>query len=342
LRDPTGNPADEVRYFDGGRWPEYADGGGSSLELRNPGADNSKAEAWAASDETGKTSWQTYSYRAVANIPSGSGQPTTWQDFILGLQDGGECLIDDLSVIESPTNNPAAIISNGDFEAGPAGWRVLGTHNRSRVETEPGNPANHVLHLVATGPQEHMHNHIERTLNAGRTISNGREYQISFRARWLAGNNLLNTRLYFNRSARTTVLPVPALNGTPGAPNSRLVQNIGPVFSQLQHQPVIPPPGVPVTVSVIGQDPDNVTVAQLWWSANGGAWNTVTMNVAGGGLLTGMIPGQPAGTTVQCVRAVDSPGRSFDVSGGRASFGRALRRVGRTGSVELAHNLRSL
>src|SRR5262249_43900140 len=125
LKDPAGNPADEVRYFDGPPWPSYADGGGSSLELRDPNADNSKAEAWAASDETGKSSWQTYSYRVVATIPSGSGQPTQWQDFILGLQGAGECLIDDLSVVESPTNNPVQIIANGDFESGLSGWRVL-------------------------------------------------------------------------------------------------------------------------------------------------------------------------------------------------------------------------
>src|SRR5262249_15504620 len=30
LKDPNNNRADEVRYFDGGRWPQYANGGGSS------------------------------------------------------------------------------------------------------------------------------------------------------------------------------------------------------------------------------------------------------------------------------------------------------------------------
>ena len=55
LRDANNNPADEVTYFDGGRWPEFADGGGSSLELRDGDADNSIAAAWAASDETEKS-----------------------------------------------------------------------------------------------------------------------------------------------------------------------------------------------------------------------------------------------------------------------------------------------
>jgi hypothetical protein len=53
--------------------------------LRDPFADSSQAEAWAASDESAKMPWLTYSYRAVANIPADAGQPTQWNDFILGL-----------------------------------------------------------------------------------------------------------------------------------------------------------------------------------------------------------------------------------------------------------------
>ena len=52
LVDAQRNLADEVHYYDGGRWPEYADGGGSSLELRDPHADNSRGEVWSSSDET--------------------------------------------------------------------------------------------------------------------------------------------------------------------------------------------------------------------------------------------------------------------------------------------------
>ena len=36
LLDANHNPADEVEYFERGQWAEYADGGGSSLELRDP------------------------------------------------------------------------------------------------------------------------------------------------------------------------------------------------------------------------------------------------------------------------------------------------------------------
>ena len=317
LEDPNDNPADEVQFHGSGRWPEYADGGGSSLELRDPQADNSQAEAWAASDETGKASWQSYSYQTVANFPSGT-QPTQWNEFILGLLSDGECLIDDITVVESPTNSPVQMITNGNFENGRAGWRFVGTHRLSRVETDPENSANHVLRVIATGPQEHMHNHIEMTLASGRTIINGRIYKISFRAKWLAGNNLLNTRCYFNRVARTTALPRPALAGTPGARNSRYAGNIGPTFTDLGHYPVIPHPNQAVTVSVTAADPQNVASCALWYAVNGGNWNSVpmtpspqlsTLNPQPSTSFTGSIPGAAAGAIVQFyVRAVDGLG----------------------------------
>lgn len=341
LRDATGNVADEVRYFDDGRWPDYADGGGSSLELRDPNADNSKAEAWAASDETGKTGWQTYSYRMVANIPSLSGQPTTWQDFVLGLQSAGECLIDDISVIETPATTPVEIISNGNFTSGLSGWRVLGTHGRTQVIPEPGNPGNSVLHVVATGPQEHMHNHIERTLNTGRTIVNGREYQISYRARWLAGNNLVNTRLYFNRVARTYALPMPALNGTPGAQNSRYVANVGPTFEGFGHERVVPQPNESVTVNVVAADPNGVTTCEVFWSVNSGGWLSAAMTHQGGGAYTGTIPGQAAGAVVQFyVRAVDGLGAAATYPARGTNSGALFKVADGQADLSLAHNVR--
>lgn len=71
LRDAAGNVADEVTYFDSGRWPAAADGDGSSLELRDPRADNSIAEAWAASRESGASAWSNYTYRVTAAAGTG-------------------------------------------------------------------------------------------------------------------------------------------------------------------------------------------------------------------------------------------------------------------------------
>lgn len=74
---------------------------------------------------------------------------------------------------------------------------------------DPDNAANHVLNLVATGSTEHMHNHVETTLANNRAVVNGRQYEVSFRARWVSGANSLHTRLYFNRVAKTTGWPCP-------------------------------------------------------------------------------------------------------------------------------------
>ena len=143
LIDASKNPANEVRYYDDGRWPGDADGGGSSLELRNPFADNAQAEAWAASDESTKSNWKSYTYRGIA---AADGGPTRWNEFVLGLLNSGEVLLDDISVIESPASAPRELIQNGSFENGATAWRIIGNH-RGEVVVDPDNPANHVLHI---------------------------------------------------------------------------------------------------------------------------------------------------------------------------------------------------
>ena len=66
LEDANGNPSDEVCYYDSGNWHGKADGGGASLELSDPDTDNRFSGAWASSDETARSSWQTYTYEDVA------------------------------------------------------------------------------------------------------------------------------------------------------------------------------------------------------------------------------------------------------------------------------------
>ena len=166
LEDAVGNPADEVHYYDGGAWPQYADGGGSSLELRDPYADNSRPAAWTASDEDDEAPWVSVSYEGRARNPQGSADPTEWNELIIGLLDAGEFLLDDISVIEDPDGAAIERMQNGDFESGAAHWRFVGNHGqhgRTQVINDPDDPINHVLHVVATGATEHMSNHLETT-----------------------------------------------------------------------------------------------------------------------------------------------------------------------------------
>jgi len=309
LTDACGNPADEVRYFGKGRWPSVADGGRSSLELRDPRADNSAPEAWAPSDEARFSGWQVISYVGTA-APSPVGPDGQWQEFVMGLLDEGVVLVDDVSVLEDPDGAAKELIQNGTFDDGTASkWRLLGNHRHSQVIPDPDDPSNPVLMLRATGPTEHMHNHAETTLANGAQITNGRTYRISFRARWVSGSNQLHTRLYFNRLARTTRLAVPSPNGTPGRPNSMAVGNIGPTFDRFVHAPVVPPAFVPVSVAIQASDPDGVAWVRLWWRPDGGDWASLEMEPDIGGGFIAFVPGQPAGTRVQLyVEAADRLG----------------------------------
>jgi len=306
LLDSVGNPADVVNYYDGKPWPGAADGGGSSLELRDPNADNSKPEAWAASDESGKSSWRTYTYSGVAaNL---NGDPTLWNEFVMGLLDSGEVLLDDITVTDLTAGT--SLLQNSTFETGAAAWRIIGNHGTSKVIVDPANSSNHVLDLIATGATESMHNHAETTLAGGLTVINGHNYQISFRAKWVSGSNLLNTRLYFDRVARTTAIDVPQNNGTPGARNSKYQANVGPTFGGLTQNIIYPSASQAVTISVRAADPQGVAAVSLFYSVNGGAWNSTAMTPQGAtGLYTGTIPGQAAAATVQFyVQASDGIG----------------------------------
>jgi len=294
LRDANRNPVDELRYFDEGHWPEVADGGGSTLELRDLDADNSDAVAWAASDESNRTGWKTYTYRETA--ASSRGPDNQWREFNMGLLSDGEMLIDDISVIENPDGSAVQKLSDTTFD-NAAAWKLVGNHRHGEIIDDPDSPGNKVLRIVATGPTEHMHNQIFTKLSSA--ISNGTEYEISFRARWVSGSRELHTRLYFNRCANVNVIDRPRDVGTPSAPNSRAEVNIGPTYTGMKHSPVVPSAGAPTTVSVVANDPDGISSLTLFYSVNGGAFQTVAMGGGAGGLYSGQVPGQSSGARVQ-------------------------------------------
>ncbi|MBX3748070.1 MAG: lamin tail domain-containing protein [Verrucomicrobiae bacterium] len=307
LVEANGNRVSEVLYHDRFPWPSAADGGGSTLERLDPRADGRQPEAWAASDESWQGVWKHYAYTATAQADGG---PTRWNELVLGLLAAGEALIDDVRVTESP-GSPSAreLVLHGTFDAGTEGWRLLGNHRRSRVVPDPEDPSNPVLHLVASGPTEHMHNHLETTFADNVPLVNGRTYRVSFRARWITGSPRLHSRLYFNRLARTTVLDTPDLTGTPGRRNSRWVENLGPSFRHLRHHPVVPAANQPVSVHVDATDPDGIQRALLWWNRAGTGWQNIEMAREGHDGFVGNLPGYPGASVVQFyVEASDSRG----------------------------------
>jgi len=307
LIDAADNVVSDARFESGGEWPGYADGGGSSLELRDLRADGTYAGAWAASDEGARSSWQSWAWRGTAD-PTTAGEPSHFHELNLLLADGaGEVLIDDVQVRDLTTGEN--LIDNGDFRRGMAGWRAGGTHLQTRIDADPEQPDNPVLRLVASGPGEYQGNQLETTFARGVAVTPGRQYEIAFRTRWIGGAARLNARLYFNRLARTHLLAVSSLGGPPGAPNSRAVANAGPMVTGLSHTPAVPAPDMPVTVRVEVADPDGVAAVSLRYRSADEAWATVAMHTLDGRGYEGVVPGRPAGTITQyVVEATDQRG----------------------------------
>ncbi|MES2569015.1 MAG: lamin tail domain-containing protein, partial [Verrucomicrobiota bacterium] len=310
LRDINDNVADQVTYADGGLWSKWADGGGSSLELRDPDADNSRGEAWDASDESATSEWLPVTYTGTA-ANGNPGDPTNYNEFVFGLLGEGEFLIDDISV-KNVTKNIPELIQNGGFSGGTAAsWRIIGTHAGTVVD-DPAAAGNKVLKVASSGSTEHMHNHAETTLKNGaayHAIVTSDTYTISFRAKWLRGSNRFHARLWHNRLARQTLLPVPVTGGTPGAANGKRVENIGPTFNALAHTPVVPPATQPATVTIRVADPDGIATVELFTSVNGAAFTSVAMSTVGDGLYSAVIAGKSASTLVRFyVQATDSLG----------------------------------
>jgi hypothetical protein len=301
LLDAAGNPADDVRYLDDEPWPALADGGGSSLELNDPDADNATAGAWSASDESERSTWRTYTYRARAVTPVKAPAQNGFHEFRMGLLAAGEVWVDDLRVVEDPDGAARLLIQNGSFDDASA-WRLLGNHADSRVMDDPERAGNRVLRLVANGARGYMHNQLETTLKSGGAVVPvvaGRWYEISFRAKWVGGSPLLHTELYYNKVARTTVLDQPVLCGTPGRPNTARSARQGPTYSELFHEPLVPKPGESVVVRVRASDPDGLGALTLFTSVNGAAWQQRAMVADGDGRHSATVPAQSADAVVQ-------------------------------------------
>ncbi len=294
--------ADEVTYYDGGRWPVWADGQGASLELRDPRSNNDTPDAWAASDETSKASWQQFSF----TINSSDYQYTHDQVtvFDLMLLNRGEVLLDDLELIIGGANR----LSNNGFESGESGWRILGNHTRSFVTTEDRRSGARSLHLIATGHGDPGANRINQS------ISSITASTVTFRgwAKWLRGSRFLLLRTTRERApvqpprpAYAFELDIPLNLGTPGRQNTAFVPNRGPDILEVQHTPVLPAANEPIVVTARVIDNDGVASVMLYYRSEGtvaftglamldnGAGNDL---IAGDGIFTATIPGAPADT----------------------------------------------
>jgi hypothetical protein len=295
--------ADEVTYGTGGRWSEWADGGGSSLELIDPDSDNRFAGNWADSDETAKSQWITTEWNGLtanANAASGAGAADALNVI---LQGPGEFLLDDVQVFlnSAPANN---LVTNANFEASVNGWFFQGTHEDSSWHTTEGFNSARSLRCRATRRGDLGANRLRIQLAS--TINVGQSVTMRCKARWLRGNRFLLMRLRSNIAEAPGDMIIPGNLGTPGARNSRYVANAGPAIYEVGHAPILPAANQPVVVSARVIDPHNVTNLNLVYRLDPGSATTNAMVdtglngdlIAGDGIFSATISGQASGVMI--------------------------------------------
>ena len=290
---------DEVTYGDGNRWGRWADGGGSSLELIDARSDNRWAMNWAGSDETQKAPWTLVEHTGVLDHAIPDRGPA--DELQILLEERGECLVDSVETLAVGGSN---LVANGTFESGVAGWTIQGTHILSGLETSEGYASTQSLHLVNTAKGDNTVNRVETGLTS--TLSEGQTATIRARVRWLAGSRHIILRYNHMLEAPGT-LDVPTDLGSPGLQNSRYAANTGPAIQDVTHFPVLPAAGENVTVTARVQDPDGLqTLTVKWRDDPSTTVQSVTMSdngtgadaIAGDGVFSAQIPGQPANDNI--------------------------------------------
>jgi hypothetical protein len=297
---------DEVTYGTGGHWPEWSDGGGSSLELRDPRADHRQPSNWADSDETRKAPWTMIS--ATGTLDNGSSTPDQLQVLLMG---SGECLIDNVQVIPPGGAN---LVANPGFESSSTGWTAEGTMSKSTRETTEGQGSSRSYHLRAVERGDNQLNRVRTGLSA--SLSPGTSgVTLKAAARWLRGSPEILLRLRGNWLECGATLALPVSPGTPGARNSAWIENLPPSITQVTHHPVLPQNGEPITVTALVQDPDGISAVDLAYRLDPAATYTFLAMaddgngpdaVSNDGLFSARIPGQSVGSLVAFyVRAID-------------------------------------
>jgi hypothetical protein len=318
----------EVTFGIGGRWGQWSHGGGSSLELINPDADNRQAPNWADSDETHKAPWTIIS--ATGTIDNGT---VTADELQLLLEDVGECLVDNVQVIPPTGGN---LITNSTFEAGSGGWVAEGTEKTSSLENSEGYNSSKSYHLRAVEKGDNQVNRV-RILLASSLASGTTNVTIQAAVRWLKGDPEVLLRLRGNWLECPGELTVPANLGTPGVPNSRLIGNAPPAITAVQHSPVLPAANQSIVVTAGVNDPDGLASVTLRYRLDpSAAYASVPMNdngiggdtIAGDGIFSATIPGQTNGTMLAFyVQAIDALG-AIDTFPNDAPTRECLARVG--------------
>jgi hypothetical protein len=283
---------DEVTYFPGGRWGQWSDGGGSSLELRDWRADRRAASNWGDSDDTAKSAWVTV--EATEMMTNGWDATSAYQLHVT-LLGAGECLIDNVEVI--PANVGTNLIANSTFESGTSGWVFQGNHNETGLETAEGYNSARSLRLRTTGRGDTGANRVRIQLPY--TLTSGTVVTLRAKARWLKGNPNLLLRLRGNWVEAPGYTLTARNLGTPGLANTAAVTNTPPSIEDVTHWPVLPATNQPVLVTARVADPDGLATLLLKYRLDPALnYTGLAMTNNGAGIFSAVIPGQASNTFV--------------------------------------------
>ncbi|MBN1508002.1 MAG: lamin tail domain-containing protein [Sedimentisphaerales bacterium] len=273
LVDRWGNTADEVDYLTGGNWPNFANGGGGSMELQNPSMDNSLASAWFDSDESNTMPFEHYSYSDVFRQLTTMGSTTDYKELHFYLVGDSHVILKNIQVRLNRTG--PNLILNGDRMSTDGrsanGWLAQGTHYASYI-------SNGEFHIISDGHGDNRPNRVEIDVTA---MQANQTYEVSFDARWVSGASRLVLETWDHSIATSISLPVAAGTGTPGLRNSRFVATAAPQVDGLMHDPAVPAAHqtVRLTAHVTSQTPSPQVLLfhRLDNNAGSGTWASKPM-----------------------------------------------------------------
>ena len=297
LEDAHGNLADEVDYRNRGDWPSWTKGGGSSMELVNPWADNRLPSAWRDSDETNKSVFRQYSttgrYRQLKTM----GGATDYRELHLHLVGDSEIALTDIEAVSSRTKKNVLKNANKMSTSGTSsnGWLAQGNHWATYMDGRE-------LHLISDGHGDNRPNRMEIDMTAD--VRRNDDLTIKFGARWIRGNPRLIAWTWDKSVAGSFLVEIPENLGTPGKRNSMFSEQTPPQVDQLRHSPAVPTSSQSVRVMARITSTEPLAAVNLRHRAdssnNTGAWKSTAMHddgsrggdeVAGDGLFTGTLTG---------------------------------------------------
>lgn len=289
---------DEVTYNTGGEWGEWSKYGGSSLELIDFHSNKRLPSNWADSDETQKVEWTDFTVTGYVD----NGITSSADQLQVLLQGAGECLIDNIEVLNSLGQN---VIANSTFESGISGWVAEGTEETSSLETAEGFQSSNSYHLRAIDRGDNQINRIRISLSSPLTANS--KATIRGKVRWLKGHPEILFRIRGCWLEAAVKMNIPRNPGTPGLPNSHLTTNAPPAIYEIAHTPVVPLSGENVVVTARVHDPDDVSCINLYYRIDPSTnYMVVPMvddgtggdKIAGDGIFSAIIPGQQTGILV--------------------------------------------